>query len=1319
MRFPRLLLLVFITLLPLFAQDPGDGAPASISSLFVNAFYRNRFNALVSLPAAGNVRALGTGGYVQEFYEASATTGQGGTVSGSKFALIKGNAIVPAGEISVYQFYPAIYSYFNSIGVNTAGFPLQDTSGCASYTDPTNSSGTTGRACSYSIFSKNYALFTYSSTLLTNDSSASYAVRDPFFTRWATIGGITGLGPAVSAESVFTSKTALSTTTQQYFAGALYSIATGALTGKVFPVSGKIYKLYFESGMHLGSLGIPITEELSVGGGVFRQTFEGGSIQYTATTDAVIRPAVGTVTLSIASADITRINVGESITVRARVTATTGEQLTDRQVTWVTSNGRILSVTPSADTYSAVLKGASGGTAQITAVSDGKSSGTLTVFVSAPCCQIGEGAPTTAIQQSFQDAVTRLRLNIVLPAANPVRRMGIGYAQDLLAADGTRYLLCRSDRSPGVYAVSGDILKAYLVNGGPAGTLAYPISDPTPTGRQMFEGGALAGSPVLPVYDPLLTRWGSLGYETATIGPPLTVARTSLSFTGAGAVSQSFAGAFLLRILTGPHASTRVMQVTGKLLQRYAEIGGTDGDLGFPVSDAYADGDAIRQNFEGGQLFYRGDGDVEQQDQERKPLISVTPSKVVAGGRVRVIVGGFPNGSALRVSFNTPSGIAPFQIQTVQGSYTWESPVSSTSRTGVVTVTAQEVGGSNEASASYTVTALAEAITSLTKKRGDTQQGLPGAVLTNPLMVSFVDDLASPLIGIPVKFTASPGSGVVQADAVTNERGEASASVRLQQNEGIVLVTAEVAGKVVTFTARAAAASLNNFPRHMQTGALTLGNTTATFAQKGALLAATSSTIRYLQGRNELPGSMGLVDPAVLNEFLKNFCVLDTGGGSICDGYLTPSGPAEPVLNLWRLKDFLGNNVDIEVFEPSDTQIVDLLNQGVPTILALRLSLNDSPVGSHFVVATGVGVDGSILIHDPNSALNRSRLDDYLAGFTASGRSWKASVLSTIRLAPRSPSPSGFLVSSGTSPIAVDGPSGGCGVPLALPGSAVVEASQVLPGSGTAYLYYCGGLDGQQIVRFSGKSAFTGTITDLGNPGRQITISGNGGESFALDRVNSQWRLGSIDAAIDNTGIVNAASLTPELAPGSLAVVTGKGLGSTDYVPKVTVGGQDAVVQLAGEFRLNVEVPQQLEAGEYFLRVESVHGFSEVPVTLLPSAPAIFQDPKTGAAMIVNVTGNQANSAGNPVARGGNIQIYATGLGALRQQGNIRTTVNPVSIVVQGAEITATTASPAPNLPGIYIVTGTISQGVAPGLDVPLKIRQNGLESNAVAVSVR
>src|SRR5207249_4556216 len=69
--------------------DVGTGAPNSaITIAYQQAFFRNGFVNLVSLPPLGNVKAFGSTGLVQEFADAAKSQTY-------KYALVKANANLP------------------------------------------------------------------------------------------------------------------------------------------------------------------------------------------------------------------------------------------------------------------------------------------------------------------------------------------------------------------------------------------------------------------------------------------------------------------------------------------------------------------------------------------------------------------------------------------------------------------------------------------------------------------------------------------------------------------------------------------------------------------------------------------------------------------------------------------------------------------------------------------------------------------------------------------------------------------------------------------------------------------------------------------------------------------------------------------------------------------------------------------------------------------------------------------------------------------------------------------------------------------------
>ena len=179
-----------ITLRPVL--DVGTGAPANLVNQFVTSFFRNGFNLKVSLPPLGNVKRLGTTGYVQEFNDAQK--------SGAKLALATVSpSAPPSGDgtaIGVVQLLGDLYAYYSSVGAAVAGLPLYDTLPCPPI-DQTNS-------CTYDFFDKSYVLFAYSQPLF---SGQNFTIRNVagstsilFYTEWTARGGIGGLGRPVDVE---------------------------------------------------------------------------------------------------------------------------------------------------------------------------------------------------------------------------------------------------------------------------------------------------------------------------------------------------------------------------------------------------------------------------------------------------------------------------------------------------------------------------------------------------------------------------------------------------------------------------------------------------------------------------------------------------------------------------------------------------------------------------------------------------------------------------------------------------------------------------------------------------------------------------------------------------------------------------------------------------------------------------------------------------------------------------------------------------------------------------------------------------------------
>jgi uncharacterized protein (TIGR03437 family) len=1285
--------------------DIGTGAPTTLMQLeFQAAFYRNGFNSLVSLPPLAQVVRLGPTGYVQRFADAAKT-------SGVTFALATVSATAPASAPPVVQLYSGVYAYFTTVGVTTAGYPTMDTQPCPGQTNP----------CTYDFFDKGYALFVYPTALPTGQN---FTVRLGFYTEWTALGGVAGLGAPVDVETAITASTA-NTATQQVFAGgAIYSITSGANRTKAFGVLEPIYDLYLSSGGPAGSLGLPAGDEFVLASGVHRQLFEGGALEYTPGSDPVLRPPVASVVLSGAAAAGITLPLGSTLTVTATPYTAAGAPLSNRPISWSTSNGSVIAI--QANSGTALLRAIGGGSAKVTAVSEGIVSAALTVLVTAPCCQVGDGAPAS-VQQSFQTALARDQVVVQVPVSAPATRVGSGYIQMLQSADPNApvvYMLAKSDSVGTAFLVSGAVLAYYLAAGGPAGPLGYPLGDVSAGGTQLFlNGAALAGNPVRLVSGAVLTKWALLGLEAGTAGPPVADATAYSTFGANAGLTQAFANGAIFAASAGPLAGQAYF-VTGLILARYNAIGGAGGDFGMPVSDEFVSGSLHRQNFEGGSITYSAGDTVAQSQPAAKVPGVVAPPSISAGGRARLAVVGFANNSTIRVSV---TGEPDFLVTTANGAYSWDMFIPLTAASGTVTIHAADTHGPSAADGALLIKGFTDNRISIAKTGGDLQTGSPGAQLPLALTVSLLDSSGAPVPGVPVAFQGSSGVQLSTGFVLTDSAGQAQTLVRLPNTEGLALVTVNapsVARSPVTFSLTAAAFSLNNFPAMQQSGSATLGNGTATIAQKGALLTAFAAILRYRQNRGELPAPNGLADPGTLNQFLKSFCVTDSKGNAVCDGYLSNPDSGEQVVNLWRAANFTGG-VDLAVDPAATASIADRVAQGVPLLLSLGLSLNGTPMGGHFVVATGVASDGSIVIQDPNPIFARTSLSDYLSGFAGTGGTWKGTLLGVVELVLRSPSATRFLLAAISQPppvmqsLALSATSslGACGNALDL-WDAVDSSGKAAAGGLISRMVVCDGSQAAYQLRVGAASPFKAFVTDLASAGGTTDLSASTPGDYQATRPLLPLVVAPLTALIASGAVLNGATFTGGIAPGGVMSIFGSGLSGPGLTTAVDIDGTGAIVLFASPFQVNAQVPASVTPGPHTLNLRSAYGAAQQAVTVSAVAPAIFLvgTPPVGA--VTNQDGS-LNSPVNPLPRGQALVIYITGLGTVVKQGPYSVTTAPVTVLLNGSEYPAAFAGLTPGYFGLYQVNVVFPAITPPGLGVSLSVKQAGQSSNTVFVSLQ
>jgi uncharacterized protein (TIGR03437 family) len=1310
---PRLLTIALLPLLILpvcLSQTSpiqvGDGATTpTIREEFLAAYQRGEFFSTVALPPLSEVVSFGTGGFRQEFQDAART--------GLRSALIR--PAVPDLTLgvnnAVRQVRQPIYAVYSqsSVGVSTAGFPKVDTT---QFLVPVSGLSATFLSGYYQTFDKGFGIFIWDLPPLPGGSDTRFNVAEPIFTRWNLI-GFDQIGPPLISATAATSRFGTNATYQTFSNGAIYNITSGALSGRIYYVRKSVQDLYELNQGTAGFLGFPIGEETILADGRRRQTFEGGTMEYAINGVPVLKNALQAIT--VAAENPLRLTAGQSISLTAVLQTIAGEFVTDRDVFWTTSNGSVVTVTGTGP--QAILKGIAGGIATITATSEGKTSNRISVQVASQCCSIGEGSPTQAVSQTFLDAVQRNRLSVRTPVATPVRRVGSGYVQEALALPAAnRIFIAKADSSPVAYVVSGATLAAYESAGSFTGALGYPISDLSFGLTQRFEAGALAGSPVRVLTGPILTRWLALAAEAGALGPPVTATSTAITFTGAQSTNQQFRAGFIHQFDSGPLAG-RAFITTGAIAAKHVELGLAQGAVGAPMTDEFLGANGFRQEFEGAFLEYTAGTPVRVIDKVRRPTLTVTPPALLPGARYRVSVGGFPQAARLRLTQGSGASQDAFDINTVNGSFVWESIVPANARPGVVVLRATEVGAAQAfAEGSYTVRSVAELRPLLSKLSGDAQAGAPAVMLLAPIRVALRDSAGNPISGVPLRFEASPGASVVEASAVTNADGIGQARLRLPAQSGVVLATVEAAGQIVTFSARSAEQVLTDFPRILQSVDGSLGSTTLPLSQKGSLVAAMAGVIRFFQQRGVAPADNGLADTAVLNAFLKSFCATAADGSQICDGFLDPGPGEDPLANPFRAIDFAAGSLALSFANPSLSGLREAFVAQGPVILALHLMKNSLSAGAHFVTVTGILGDGDLAIADPNPQFGLTRLSQYTTGFSAAAANWRATPVAALQFSANS-IPAAFYTFS-SSKFAVVSPGFPCTSVATWPAtianlSTAATATQV-------YLQACDG--NTPSYQLSATAApFLASLVSLNAPAARSVVSGANATAYRVSRNEvDSWTLTPERLSLQAASIVNAANFGPRMAPGAIISIFGNGLPIEDGpASTVQLDGQTLPIFFSNSFQLNTAIPVSANPGQATLTVRSPFGESSAAIEISDLAPGLFLIDSRGSAAALNQD-STLNTASNPAVRGQAVVLFATGLGAVAvQPSGLSATAAPVSVLLNGRELVPFFAGLAPGFIGLFQVNVAIPVNLPPWLNQSVVLRTGGIDSNLALLSIR
>ncbi|MEO8127628.1 MAG: IPT/TIG domain-containing protein [Bryobacteraceae bacterium] len=221
-------------------------------------------------------------------------------------------------------------------------------------------------------------------------------------------------------------------------------------------------------------------------------------------------------------------------------------------------------------------------------------------------------------------------------------------------------------------------------------------------------------------------------------------------------------------------------------------------------------------------------------------------------------------------------------------------------------------------------------------------------------------------------------------------------------------------------------------------------------------------------------------------------------------------------------------------------------------------------------------------------------------------------------------------------------------------------------------------------------------------------------------------------------GVVNAASFTPKVAPGSLFSIFGSDMStateSAAALPlstsmagtSVTVGGKAAPLVFVSAGQINAQVPYEVFEGQAVPVIVTTNGIASPAgsVTVTTAAPGIFQFGQKRA--VVQNADFSVNNSDNPAAVDSYVVAYLTGSGQLdnpvasgaaAKADPISRPRGPVTATIGGVNAEVAFGGLTPAFVGLMQVNMKIPN-LAPGT-YPLVITVNSEKSNGAMVTVK
>jgi uncharacterized protein (TIGR03437 family) len=278
---------------------------------------------------------------------------------------------------------------------------------------------------------------------------------------------------------------------------------------------------------------------------------------------------------------------------------------------------------------------------------------------------------------------------------------------------------------------------------------------------------------------------------------------------------------------------------------------------------------------------------------------------------------------------------------------------------------------------------------------------------------------------------------------------------------------------------------------------------------------------------------------------------------------------------------------------------------------------------------------------------------------------------------------------------------------------------------------------------------FSGNAIGSGAGTVSLTFSANTGaaRSAQISIAGATVTVNQAGVLLVNTGgVVNGASYTAPVVPGSIAAIFGNFLlpapveVSMFPVPTNLGGlsfqfGDGTMPPLfyGNVGQVNAQVPWELAGQSQTTITATINGQTSAPqtVSLATYAPGIFalNSEGTGPGAILDANYHLVDASNPAIPGQTTILIYCTGLGPVSSNQpatgapasltNLAHTSSPVTATIGGVSANVTFSGLAPGYVGLYQVNAQVPAGLAANNSAPVMISIEGANSNTVTIAVQ